>query len=1028
MPKSRSSSARKSGSSRTKKSGSSGAKPGKLAEYRTKRDFSRTPEPAGEAAGAPGSGLRFVIQKHDATNLHYDLRLEMDGVMRSWAVPKGPSLDPSVKRLAMEVEDHPIEYNDFEGIIPEGEYGGGTVMIWDEGTYEPDEPKKGETAEEAALRGYREGKLSLTLHGERLKGSFALVRTDTVEGGIRSKWLFFKHRDGDAAPGTDVTAEVTTSVVSGRTMDEIAAGKGEQRVWHSNRDKPGSKRPRRSSAPPPAVDYSALQPMLATLGRSVPSGKDWIFEPKYDGIRVLAFATAGAVALISRNGHDKAAQFPEIVAALTDLVEEIGEPVVLDGEVVAIVDGRLGRFEAIQGRMHTQDARKIQRDAAEQPAAFVTFDILLRGEDVLVAEPWRKRRKALEEVLRGRTNDTLRLSDVADDHRRLLEQARREHWEGLIAKRATSTYRPGQRSRDWVKVKLENQQELVVGGWTEPRGSREHIGAILLGYYDADGNFVYAGHTGGGFDRRSLAEMHRRLKPLERKTPPFSTKPRTNQPAHWTSPRVVVEVRFNEWTKDGKLRQPVFLGFRDDKDPKEVVRELPGGNGRPARTADEVEAVEEGEAALAEIAATAVETDAAPATRDGTGTSRKKTAGRARKKTEGSRTRTTTGDGTARGKPATDASRAEDAGDDARQKSPRDGTQSAGARGSAAGDRARKKAPGSTARGTKRSRTPTSRKAARDPADDDPIVQRIRELAAGRGSGELKLDRGASIPVTNLGKTFFPKTGHTKEDLLVYYTRMREYILPWMKDRPLVLKRFPNGVDGEAFYQQAAPDPAPPSVRVETLRIEDKDQQRVVGGNLATLLYTIQLGAISYDPWHSRVGALHSADYAIVDLDPGEGTKFDQVVEVARWVKDEMYELGLHGAIKTSGSRGMHVYLPLPPRTPLDAAMLVAQIVATRVAQKHPKQATIERMTKNRPSGTVYVDYLQNILGKTVAGVYAVRARPEPTVSTPLDWDEVVRGLDPRDFTIDTVPDRVAEVGDLWAKAMKKPNSLEKLR
>ncbi|MEX2581975.1 MAG: DNA ligase D [Gemmatimonadota bacterium] len=891
------------------------------------RDFANTPEPSRDGlSDGGGSGLRFVIQKHDASHLHYDLRLEMQGVMRSWAVPKGPSLDPSVKRLAMEVEDHPISYNDFEGTIPEGEYGGGTVMLWDRGTYLPDETKPGEKPEKAVLRGYRAGKLSLTFHGERLQGSFALVRTDTVKGGVRSEWLMMKQSDDTAEPGVDITEEVTTSVASGRTMEQIASGKGGERVWKSNRPQ-GKARPKASRSGA-KLDYSAFKPMLATTGKDVPRDPArWTYEPKYDGIRVLAFATPGSVALVTRNGHDKARQFPEVVRGLEELVEDLGTPVVLDGEIVPRVDGRIGRFEALQGRMHVQDRSRIPSLAAETPTALAAFDILLRGEEALVGEGWESRRSALEETLEGRVSDTIVLAPTTGDHRALIREAEKEGWEGIIAKRIDGRYRPGQRSSDWLKLKLENQQELVVGGWTEPRKSRSFIGAILLGYYDEAGDFIYAGHTGTGFKHEQLAEMHRILRRLERKTPPFKERPKTNEPAHWTTPRVVVEVKFNEWTRDGKLRQPVFLGIREDKDAKEVVRE-------PDAVGEEV------------LKAAEKQVKSTPPKRR------------------------------------------------------------------------------ASAKAGRRTPEPESRAAVPDEELDTAVASRIRELRAGSGEGDLEIDRSTSLPVTSLDKVFYPTTGHTKGDLLVYYSRMADLILPWMKGRPLVLKRFPNGVDEESFYQQAAPDSVPNGVRVETLQIERKQQRRLVGGNLATLLYTVQLGAISFDPWHSRVRSLDFADYTILDLDPGPGADFQRVVEVARWTKEEMDALGLHGALKTSGSSGLHIYLPLPKKTPLDAATLIAQIVATRVAQKHPKEATVERMTKKRPRGTIYVDYLQNILGKTVAGVYAARAKPRPTVSTPLAWDELTDDLDLQDFTVDTVPQRVREVGDVWSAAMAKPNDL----
>jgi bifunctional non-homologous end joining protein LigD len=852
----------------------------KLAGYRSKRDFTKTAEPKGGARKSrakPKSdekALEFVIQKHSASHLHYDLRLEVGGVMKSWAVPKGPSTDTSVRRLAMEVEDHPIEYNAFEGTIPKGEYGGGTVMLWDRGSYTADEKAEGESDEQAMKRGYREGKLSFTFHGDRLRGSYALVRTRGKGGDDRSQWLLIKHRDDFAGEGDEITEEFTTSVATGRSMEEIASGKGGGRVWRSNRADSDPEEPKPAARPPSLP--KGLEPMLARSGGPEPKGSEWTFEPKYDGIRVLVFATDGGAALVTRNGNDKSKQFPEVTEALRAFAADLGKPVVLDGEIVALREGKIVRFEALQGRMHISDARRADRLAEQQPAALVVFDLLLSGEEGLTSEPWTERRAALEELLGGRTGERIVLGETSRNRAALRRRAEKEGWEGLIAKRTASTYQPGSRSGDWVKLKIEHQQEFVVGGWTEPRKSREHLGALLLGFY-RDGKLVYAGHTGTGFTRDSLRDMMKRLKPLARKTPPFSTRPTTNEPAHWVRPSLVVEIRFNEWTSEGKLRQPVFLGVREDKDPKSVVRE------------------EE----------TAPEAKAAPPARK-------------------------------------------------------------------------------------------------------PPKPRAR-------------------PITNPDKVFFPRTGETKGDLVEYYATMAEYILPWMEDRPLVLKRYPDGIEGEAFYQQAATGKMPAGVRVEKVKIVSEGRPRLMGGNVATLLYTIQHAAISYDPWHSRLGDLASADDSIIDLDPGPGADLETAVEVALRVKEELDGFGLHGALKTSGSRGLHIYLPLPPGTPLEASTLLAQIVATRTARQFPKIATVERMTKQRPRGTVYVDYLQNILGKTVAGVYAVRAKPGATVSTPLRWEELEKGIRMKDFNLHTVPERVREVGDLWAEEMSTPNSLESL-
>ena len=553
-----------------------------LSEYRSKRDFSRTAEPAGDDPGArlKGSTLRYVIQKHAASHLHFDLRLELDGVMKSWAVPKGPSLDPAVKRLAMEVEDHPIDYNTFEGTIPKGEYGGGTVMLWDRGTYQADNAPDGDD-QSALRRGYASGDLKFSLDGARLRGSWVLVRMRGRQGrSSKPQWLLIKHRDDEARDDIDIVAETTTSVATGRTMEEIAAGK---RRPAKAKTPPVTKRASRTArqarvpsgqvAPAPARRAGRLEPMYASIGTAVPDGEGWTFEPKYDGIRVLAFVTKDAVRLVTRNGNDKTKQFPEIADALRALGKKAEREFVLDGEIIAVVDGEVARFQALQDRMHVKDAVAIEGFARSQPAAIVLFDILVDGADILLKESWSARRKRLEQLLRRRTNHRLRLSEsIPGDGEEMVARTRRDGWEGVIAKRTDSRYEAGVRSKAWLKLKVEHRQEFVVGGWTEPRNTREHIGALLLGYFDGD-RFVYVGHTGGGFTREGLKEMHRRLARIERKTPPFEHPPRTNERAHWTRPEVVVEVKFNEWTADGKLRQPIFLGVRDDKPAREVRRE-----------------------------------------------------------------------------------------------------------------------------------------------------------------------------------------------------------------------------------------------------------------------------------------------------------------------------------------------------------------------------------------------------------------------------------------------------------------------
>jgi bifunctional non-homologous end joining protein LigD len=910
-----------------------------LAEYRKKRDFSKTAEPSGERDVPETGRLRFVIQKHAASHLHFDIRLELDGVMKSWAVPKGPSTDPSVKRLAMQVEDHPIEYNAFEGTIPKGQYGGGTVMLWDQGTYTYDGASPDE-AEDVIRESYRRGDLKVTFFGERMRGSWALVRMKYSREGDSGKpqWLFIKHRD-EYASTDDIVADNMTSVETGRTMDEIATGKS--RVWQSNRAEKVSKTSPKKSSPAARVSKSrsdaisqiakSLEPMYASVGTTVP-GEGWTFEPKYDGVRVLAFATPGDVRLITRNGKDKAEQFPEIVDALSALAAKKKKAFVLDGEIVALIEGEAGRFQELQSRMHVKESHLIARHRSSSPAALILFDIIAADDDVLLREPWKKRRARLLREIGKSTGDQIRITEsIEGDGEKMLALARKQGWEGIIAKRVDSTYEPGHRSRSWLKLKIEFRQEFVVGGFTEPRNSRQHIGALLLGYYDR-GRFIYVGHTGGGFTGAGLAEMYRKLAPLEQSKSPFEEVPKTNERAHWVKPKVVVEVKFSEWTSDGKLRQPIYLGTRDDKTASEVGRESSSMQKKGSKTAK----------------------------KSGTAASKSK----ARRRIYAQRT-----------------------------------LQSDGA----------------------------TKTAKRGKVKTDAVIARIDEIRESGASGKLEVERGVSIDVSNLNKVFFPKKKLTKGDLLHYYATVAPLVLPVMADRPLVLKRFPNGVGGQSFFQQNAGE-TPDVVRTEVIHTQGGSTNvRIVGGDLATLLYTVQLGAISVDPWHSRVQSLDHADYTIIDLDPGPRAPFSRVVEVARWAKEVMDDLGLNGALKTSGSSGLHIYIPLPADTPNEAATLVAQIVATRVAEAHPKVATIERFVKARGAAQVYVDYLQNIIGKTVAAAYSARANPDAMVSTPLEWDELTDDLDPREFTIETAPERFAKSGDLWNAQMKKKNSLRAL-
>ncbi|HEX6200435.1 MAG TPA: non-homologous end-joining DNA ligase, partial [Thermoanaerobaculia bacterium] len=531
-----------------------------LETYREKRRFDRTPEPAGETAGT-GSGRSFVVQKHAATREHYDFRLEWGGVLKSWAVPKGPSLDPADKRLAVETEDHPVEYGGFEGVIPEGEYGGGTVLLWDRGSWSPDgDPEKG----------YRKGKLSFELAGAKLRGRFALVRLRGDEDERRDNWLLIKEEDAAARPGEGgrLLEERPESVESGRTMEEVAAGR--DRVWRADGGEvdPSALRGARERAL-----RGKLSPQLPTLVERAPAGEGWLHEIKFDGYRLLAFVQGGKARLVTRKGQDWTAKFRPLADALVAAVPA-GEAV-LDGEAVALQPDGTTSFAALQQALSEKRPERLH---------LYLFDLLhLEGWD-LRESPLAERKALLRRLLPSAAEGVVRYSDhVEGQGEAFHRQACRYRLEGVVSKRADAGYRPG-RNRDWVKTKCQERQELVIGGFSEPSGSRQGLGSLLLGFFE-EGRLVYAGRCGTGFTTEVLADLRARLDRLERKTPPFADPP-TGADArgvHWVTPKLVCEVEFTEWTEDGRLRHPSFQGLREDKDPAEVRRERPREPPRPAR-------------------------------------------------------------------------------------------------------------------------------------------------------------------------------------------------------------------------------------------------------------------------------------------------------------------------------------------------------------------------------------------------------------------------------------------------------------
>ena len=718
-----------------------------------------------------------------------------------------------------------------------------------------------------------------------------------------------------------------------------------------------------------------VRPMLATLATAPLTSKGLVYEPKYDGIRALVHVERGdtPVRIWSRLGNEKTTQFPSVVKALAPLAKKLRGPLLLDGEIVALDErGNPAGFQRLQGRIHLVGARDVELHDKTQPVALIAFDILRDGNEDLRGLPLTERRQRLEAALGPSVSPTLRISEqVFGDGQEMDARARREGWEGLIAKEASSPYHSGRRSPAWRKIKLLNEQEFVVGGWTEPRSTRQYFGALLLGVYE-DGKLHYVGHTGTGFDHAELSRVSKLLAAREIPTSPFAERIKTNEPAHWVRPELVAQVRFTEWTADNKLRHPVYLGLRDDKKPTTVVREsLHPSAARP-------------------VPAPATKRAPAPAH-----ASVKKA-----RRTSSSPSTTKTAPQISRPAPVTKT------------------TRPAAARPAARGSRA--------------ARSATTQPAKPVEGDTNDVVEQLRALEQERRDGTIALPDGSRLGVTNLAKIYWPGPKLTKGALLRYYADVAPLILPAVADRPLVMKRYPNGLNGKPFYQQQQRrENPPPGVRVEALPdeldpISDEGAKRFIGGSLITLLYMSQIAAISQDPWFSRVQSPLDADYVAIDLDPGDDTPFARVLDVARWVRDELASLKVPAVPKTSGSSGIHIYIPLPPGTSYESGVLFCQIVATVIATRHPRIATVERTVRARGRGTVYVDYLQNILGKTLATAYSARASDFAGVSTPLEWEELDQKIDPRDYTIVTAPARFREVGDLWSRMRTtKPANLE---
>jgi bifunctional non-homologous end joining protein LigD len=785
-----------------------------LAHYRAKRQLDRTPEPSGGSAEA--GGQLFVVHKHAARNLHYDLRLEMDGVLVSWAVPKGPSPNPADKRLAVHVEDHPLEYGDFEGIIPAGNYGAGGVIVWDRGRWTPiGDPRDG----------LAKGKLLFDLEGFKLHGRWTLVKIKKGE----KEWLLIKERDAHVAASAELPPE---SVLSGLTVEEVKEGRTVGAAIEGEAARLG--------APKRAVKLDAKLLMLAETADAPFSRPGWLFELKCDGYRILAGKEGGEARLLTRNGHDCGTSFPEIERAVRALPVEHA---ILDGEVVALDAEGKPSFQRLQGRAKVTRAIDVRRAVVDTPVTFFAFDLLaVEGHD-LRQLPLADRKALLRSVLPP-AGIVRYLDHFERDGEALYEQVKARGLEGIMAKRADSPYRAG-RSSAWLKMRTRNAGTFTVVGYTAPKGSRGGLGALQLAR-EEDGELVYTGRVGTGFSDKQLADLRKQLEPKARKTPPCTGPIPKEKGTTWVEPELTCRVEYSEITDEGLLRQPVLLAM--------------GGE------------------------TVAVEPPPSPA----------------------------------------------------RQTAP-------------------------------------------------PQVQ-----------------------LTNLDKPYWPKDGYTKGDLLDYYRTIAPWLLPYLQDRPVVLTRFPDGIEGKSFYQKDAPPFTPEWVRTATLPSEERDIDYIVVDDVETLLYIANLGSIPLHIWGSRIPAIGRPDWCVLDLDPKDAP-FTDVVKVARAAHALCERVELPHYVKTSGSSGLHVMIPLGGQLSWDECRSFGELLARVLVGELPDIATVTRQISRR-GGKVYVDYLQNIEGQLIVAPFSVRPLAGAPVSTPLEWREVTMKLDIRTFTIRTVPRRMGRL------------------
>jgi DNA ligase D-like protein (predicted ligase)/DNA ligase D-like protein (predicted polymerase)/DNA ligase D-like protein (predicted 3'-phosphoesterase) len=984
-----------------------------LEQYNRKRDFARTPEPApttpAVGAGTLASrGGRFVVQRHRATRLHYDFRLEIDGVLVSWAVPRGPTLDSTQRRMAIHVEDHPIEYLDFEGVIPARQYGAGDVIVWDWGTWEPE----AETPDPAAA--IAKGELKFRLNGEKLRGRFTIVRTSGRDTGTRpfesdekEQWLLIHKRDDAAVEGWDAE-EHPASVKTGRTNDEVKADR--DAYWISQAPTADAEIDL-SAAEPAEGPPTFIEPMLATLADRPFDDPAWLFEIKWDGYRVQSIVYEGKVRIYTRNGHDAATYFPHLLPPPARWL--MAEEAIIDGEVVALDPAGRPDFSLLQARISQSTGGRVpglygrggrtpeggsaesaaeDTDAAVAPLVYQVFDLLRHDGRSLLKVPLEDRKRLLRAIVKDGTSARF-AAHVVGEGMAFYRAAAAQHLEGIVAKNRRSRYEPSRRTTAWLKIKLRPEQALVVGGWTPGEGNAKELGAIVVGVME-DGRLRFAGKVGSGFHARARRQLRERLDALATDHPPFDPLPGPRSDlrgVHWVEPKLVIRAELGGWSRDGLVRQSAFKGIDDGRDPLTVIRESPVAS----------------PVAEAEVDQTLA--------RDPGGHPPGENSGETNREAEAEVGMVRTRSGS----------------------SAKSGSSGKAQAGATAESNPSAKATSSTkSSSSEKAKANAGATSAQSRPEWAPATPAELEALERLGKGGSWTVGGIELKLTNLDKVLFPPAAATPDDrpvvkreLIAYFAQIAPAMLPHLEDRPLNLQRFPDGAMAPGFWQKdlRQTDPAwlrrwrEPGVEARAANTH------LVADRTATLCWLGNQAAFEIHAWTSRLTAPDRPTFALIDIDPGERTTWDETLVLARLFRTALGHLGVRGYPKLTGKRGIQVWIPIEPHYGYDETSAWVEGVSRAVAATVPELVSWE-WSKDRRGGKARLDYTQNTYIKTLVAPYAVRPAPGAPVSAPISWDELDDpSLTAQRWTIRTMPDRVAAVGDLFAPAQTDLQSLPEL-